>query len=103
MKENKEMKTTYERTMFVEDLTKATVVLNVFNETKYMANADEKIEVKYKGVKAWSVISGGKEAEAIESIVDADGIDENHEYLVLHFEDGTTSTFRNSHVDMFIW
>ena len=97
------MKRTYERTMMIEDLTKATVVLYVFNEAKYMANADEKIEVKYKGVKAWSIISGGKEAEAIENIIDADGIDENHEYLVLHFEDGTMSTFRNSYVDMFIW
>ena len=97
------MKRTYERTMFIEDLTKATIRLYVFNESKYTANINDKLEVEYTGVKAWSVIEGGKEAEAIESIVDKDGIDENHEYLVLHFANGTTATFRNSHVDMFLF
>lgn len=97
------MKRTYERTMMIEDLTKAVVELHVFNECKYTEELGEHIVVKYRGVKSWSIISGGKEAEAIENIVDADGIDENHEYLVLHFEDGTTSTFRNSYVDMFVF
>ena len=48
-------------------------------------------------------IEGGKEAEAIESIVDKDGIDENHEYLVPHFSNGITATFKSSHVDMFLF
>lgn len=97
------MKRTYERTQFIEDLTKATFRLYVFNESKYTANIiSDKIEVEYTGVKEWSVIEGGKEAEAIESIVDKDGIDENHEYLVLHFSNGTTAIFRNSHVNMFL-
>lgn len=95
------MRRTYERTMFIDDLTKAEIRLYVFNESKYTAERHD-IEVKYTGVKAWSVIEGGKEADAIENTVDADGIDENHEYLVLHFADGTTSTFRNSHVEMFL-
>lgn len=86
MKEKTKMRRTYERTMFIEDLTKAEIILYVFNESKYTADINDKIEVKYTGVKAWSIIEGGKEAEAIESIVDADG---------------TTSTFRNSHVEMF--
>ena len=87
------MKNTYTRTLFIdnEELQKATVRL-------YIYDADE-TEVTYTGLTAWDVIEGGEEAAEIES----DGlIDEHHEYLVLHFNNGTQATFRNSHVDMFI-
>lgn len=85
------MKRTYTRTMTVKNLKEATVKLFV---------GDKKVE--YTGVIAWDIIEGGKEAEEIEACTDESGIDENHTYLVLHFENGETSTFRNSHVDMFI-
>jgi hypothetical protein len=49
--ENK-MRRTYERTMFIEDLTKAEIILYVFNESKYTADINDEIEVKYTGVKA---------------------------------------------------
>jgi hypothetical protein len=91
---------TYERTLFIPDLTKATIKLYIHEATKYEAPEDDEIEVKYTGVKAWSIIEGGKEAEEIEAT--GDMIDENHKYLVLHFEDGSEATFRNSHVDMFL-
>lgn len=91
---------TYERTLFIPDLTKATIKLYIHEATKYEAPEDDEIEVKYTGVKAWSIIEGGQEAEEIEAT--GDMIDENHEYLVLHFEDGSEATFRNSHVDMFL-
>ena len=94
------MKKTYTRTMMVEDLTKATVELFVTEGLKW--EDPEEIRVEYKGVASWDIISGGTEAEEIEAETDADGIDEYHEYLVLHFENGNTATFRNSHVDMFI-
>ena len=32
---------------------------------------------------------------------DAEGIDDYNEYLILTYEDGGTSTFRNSYVDIF--
>lgn len=94
------MKKTYTRTMMVEDLTKATVKLFITEGLKW--EDPEKIRVEYKGVTSWDIISGGTEAEEIEAETDADGIDEHHEYLVLHFEDGSTATFRNCHVDMFV-
>lgn len=97
------MKTTYKRTMMIEDLTKVVVEIHIFENCKYTtkrAELGEEIVVRYTDVKSYSVIEGGKEAEAIESAVDASGVDEYHEYLVLYFENGTTATFRNSHVDM---
>lgn len=40
--------------------------------------------------------------EQIESETDESGIDECHEYLIIELENGEISTFRNSHVDLFI-
>lgn len=56
MNEKTKMRRTYERTMFIEDLTKAEITLYVFNESKYTADINDEIEVKYTGVKAWSII-----------------------------------------------
>ena len=94
------MKKTYTGTMMIPDLTKATVTIECHMTTKYEAVAPG-LEVKYTGVKAWSIVSGEDAAE-IEAESDGSCIDENHEYLILHFENGETSTFRNSHVDMWL-
>lgn len=97
------MKRTYTSTMTNPDLTKATVKLYISEYSKYDPDTSGgEIEVEYNDVTKWDIIEGGQEAEEIESQTDADGIDENHEYLVLHFENGETSTFRNSHVDMYV-
>lgn len=95
------MKKTYNRTLFIPDLTKATVKLYITEGVKW-ENPGEEREIEYKNVKAWDIIEGGSEAEEIESMTDEASADECHEYLVLHFADGSTATFRNSHVDMFI-
>ena len=95
------MKNTYTRTLFIdnEELQKATVRLYIYDADKYTRHDADETEVTYTGLTAWDVIEGGEEAAEIES----DGlIDEHHEYLVLHFNNGTQATFRNSHVDMFI-
>lgn len=93
---------TYNETFTIssKNLPKATIGLYIFNSNKYTGNITEEKKVEYTGITSWDIIEGGKEAEEIEA--DTDCIDENHEYLVLHFEDGTTATFRNSYVDMFI-
>lgn len=91
----------YSRTMFIENLSEATVRLYIHDIMKY-EDKSHGIKVDYTGVTSWDIIEGDKEAEEIESMTDESGIDDNHEYLVLHFEDGETATFRNSYVDMLI-
>lgn len=65
-----------------------------------MAAIEAGKKVWVKGIEHWEVYSGreARELEAIERIADKD---DNHEYLVLAFQDGTRSTYRNSYVDMF--
>lgn len=92
---------TYERTMFIENLADANVKLYVYENSKYSGNIGEEKEVNYTGLKSWSIVDGD-DAAAIEAKTDGSCIDENHEYLVLNFVDGSIATFRNSHVDMFI-
>ena len=82
-----------------EKLQKATVKIFVYNDNKYTGNVTEEKEIKYTGLTAWDIIEGGDEAEEIEN----DGlVDDNHEYLILHFENGETATFKHSYVDMHI-
>jgi hypothetical protein len=95
------MKRSFNRTLTKADLSKETFKLLIFDKTKY-EQVEVDNEVEYTGVTSWDIIEGGDEAAEIESLTDASGVDENHEYLVLHFEDGSEGTFRNSHVEMFI-
>lgn len=79
------------------------VMLDVYDECKYTAS-DEVFEnskqITYNNVVAFEVVTG-KKAELIESLTDGSNIDDCHEYLVLYMKDGSTSTFRNSYVDLF--
>lgn len=91
----------FTRTMFMtnEELQEATIRLYVTEGVKW-EDSNEK-EIRYTGLKSWSIVDG-EDAKEIENYLSENEMDENHEYLVLEFVDGTTSTFRNSHVDMFI-
>ena len=93
------MKTTYTGTLFHPDLREAKVDIEIFDGTKY-EDEDYVEKIRYTGLTAWDIITGD-DAEELEAGM-GELIDENHEYLVLHFEDGKTATFRNSHVVMFI-
>lgn len=95
---------TYTRTLMIKNLEDVKVRLFVHSGCKYTAKTledlGEETEVTYNGIKAWSIVEGGQEAEDIEA--DSDMVDEFHEYLVLHLLNGETATYRNSHVDMFL-
>lgn len=95
------MKTSYHGTLFHPvDLPEADIELLFFEGDKH-ASAEEPNRVTVKGLTAWDIIEGGEEAEQIEALTGE--IDENHEYLVLHFKGGCVNIYRNSHVAMFIW
>ena len=80
----------------------AVVEVEVYSECKYTASEEvfeNAIKVRYE-ISSWDIVDG-EEAAEIESMTDESCIDDNHEYLVLHFTDGDEATFRNSYVDMF--
>ena len=94
---------TYNRTMFIsnEELQKAKVTLYLTEDVKWEARDEDETSITYTGLVSWSIVSGEDAAE-IEKDLATEELDECNEYLVLEFNDGTTATFRNSHVDMFI-
>ena len=73
----------------------------VYDEVKYSPFSEKVAEIEYNRVKGFDVVSDPAAVDEIESMADASSIDENHEYLVIYFENGETSTFGNSHVDLF--
>lgn len=79
----------------------AKVEIEIHEEVKYIDLSENFTRVQYSDVVAFEVIHG-EAAELIEAESDGSCIDEYHEYLVLHFANGETATFRNSHVDMFV-
>lgn len=92
---------------FVRKVNKAT--LDVYEECKYTAaelGHEEVFEnckqVKYDNVEYIEIVDGA-DAEEIEAETDGSCIDDMHKYLVIHFTDGQTATYRNSYVDMFLF
>ena len=56
--------------------------------------------VEYKNIQSFEVVFGERATE-IGLETDENSRDEFNEYLVITLEDGETSTFCNSHVDLF--
>ena len=71
-----------------------------YSEAMRNVGPDEERFGKYEGVEFWEIVSGDDAAE-MESHTDGSCIDPLHEYLVLHFTNGNTATYRNSCCDMF--
>ena len=96
------MKRTYTGTTFHPDLRTAKVELKLYRNNKYI-DLEPMDRIQYTGVTAWDIIEGKEDAAEIEAQCGPEDMDVHHHYLVLHFEDGSTATFRNTMVDMFIW
>lgn len=75
------------------------VKVKVYDGVKYWDGTEKVAEVEYD-IAAYEV----KEISDEEiGAMGFDTVDEFGEYLILTFENGETSTFCNSHVDLFIW
>ena len=100
------MKRSYNETWTIskEDLPKRTLRVILHDQCKYTGGHPSKehstSEVTYTGLTSWDIIEGGPEAEQLEALFGIE--DDYHEYLILHFQDGHTATFRNSYADFFL-
>lgn len=76
------------------------VKVKVYNGVKYNKDTEKIGELEYKNIKSYEVVLGERAIE-IGLETDENSRDEFNEYLVITLEDGETSTFCNSHVDLF--
>ena len=73
------------------------VLVKVYDGSKYDAASEKVAETRYNDVVNLDV----KHISDDEILKVFDDVDEYGEYAILTFADGTTATFRNSHVDIF--
>ena len=72
--------------------------IEMYDSCKYNASSNVIHEVEYDDIVSYEV----KDIPDEEILKSFDMTDDYHEYLILTFADGTTSTFRNSYADMFL-
>ena len=77
------------------------VRLKIYDGCKYTNICNKVKEVLYTNIKGFEVVTGER-ATKIGEETDGNSRDEYNEYLLITLEDGDTSTFCNSHVDLFI-
>ena len=73
------------------------VLVKVYDGSKYDAASTKIVETRYSDVVSLEI----KTISDDEILKVFDNVDECGEYAILTYADGTTSTFRNSHVDVF--
>lgn len=76
------------------------VKVKIYNGVKYNKDSEKVAEVEYKNIQGFEVVFGER-ATQIGLETDENSRDEFNKYLVITLEDGETSTFCNSHVDLF--
>ena len=73
-------------------------LVKVYDGAKYDATSTKVAEIRYNDVVSLDVKHISDDEIFAQG---SDEIDDYREYAILTFADGTTSTFRNSHVDIF--
>lgn len=76
------------------------VKVKIYNGVKYEISSKKIAEVEYTNIRGYEVVTGDR-ATKIGLETDRNSRDEFNEYLIIKLENGETSTFCNSHVDMF--
>ena len=76
------------------------VKIKIYDGVKYNVESKKVAEIEYHNIKGYEVATGDKATE-IGLQTDENSRDEYNEYLIITLADGETSTFCNSHVDMF--
>ena len=76
------------------------VKIKLYDGVKYNKDSEKVTEVIYRNIQSFEVVAGERATE-IGLITDEASRDEFNEYLVITHKDGETSTFCNSHVDLF--
>jgi hypothetical protein len=79
---------------------KMNVKIKVYDMSKYEKGSKKVAEVEYNNIQGYEVVTGDRATE-IGTSTDANSRDEFNEYLIITLSDGQTSTFCNSHVDIF--
>ena len=77
------------------------VKVKIYNAVKYFKCKKVKT-IRYRNIRGFEVATGERAEQIISEKNAACSIDPYNEYLVLYLEDGSTATFRNSYVDLFI-
>lgn len=72
----------------------------IYNGAKYETSSKKIAEVEYPNIQGYEVVFGDR-ATQIGNETDEASRDENNEYLIITLENGETTTFCNSRVDMF--
>ena len=76
------------------------VKVKVYNGDKYTKDSEKVAEVEYNNIRSYEVVTGERATE-IGLETDENSRDDYNEYLVITLDNGETTTFCNSRVDMF--
>ena len=76
------------------------VKIEFYDGVKYNLENEKIAKIEYNNIRGYEVVTGDRATE-IGFETDENSRDEYNEYLIIILEDGETSTFCNSRVDMF--